>query len=617
MIFQQQLKQNPLQTKQDFERALIELAEPVYHLMAEQKTPGRVHLSDSGSVYNVDRRDIEGFLRTLWGFGPLFSNAQETIEYQSFFKQINQGILTGTNPNDSLYWGTLHDYDQLFVEMGALATYLIFTKDTFWSTLNATEQHYLFNWLDQINQHTIPNTNWLFFRILVNTFFETVDLLASDQQLLTDLAEIEQYYLADGWYFDGYVNQIDYYIPFGMQYYGLLYAKLTPRKNCPYAEQFKQRGGIFAQSFKEWFTMEGVALPFGRSLAYRFAQSSYFAIAAFAGIDCLNVSIAETKYLLSKNMHHWFQQPIFTAEGYLSIGYYYPNLVMAEGYNAPGSPYWSFKNFIILAIDDEASFWQTTPQAPTFSLKKRNPHSRMLLVHSPNQNELQAFTAGQHSHEHAHGEAKYEKFVYSTTFGFSVSKGATLEKQGAFDNTLAVSESDTHYRTVFGYKDYAIHENYVYACWQPWPNVTIKTFLIPCYPWHLRLHLIETERDLSLICGGFSAPQDGFEIKATPDFVAYQSSKGIIGIKDLSKKLTCQVTYPEPNTNLLYSKTALVSGKTQITAGNHTLLLACLGDAQAKEVAPFIHAHLEQNVLHYTYDNRDYALTLKESVLPA
>jgi len=108
------------------------------------------------------------------------------------------GIVAGTTPTSQEYWGKLHDYDQLFVEMGALASYLIFTKPVFWDLLTPREQTNLFDWLNQINQHTIPKTNWLFFRILVNTFFEMAALPFVETTLLADQEEIERYYLADG-----------------------------------------------------------------------------------------------------------------------------------------------------------------------------------------------------------------------------------------------------------------------------------------------------------------------------------------------------------------------------------------------------------------------------------
>jgi hypothetical protein len=598
--FQESLKKNPLVTKQDIENALIQLVSPVYKQMALDKTPGRVHLSDSGSVYSEDKREIEGFLRTLWGVGPLFSQKQAINQYSDLFEQVCQGITTGVDPNSSNYWGKLEDYDQLFVEMGALASFIIFTKEFFWDTLQKTEQTAIYHWLNQINQHTIPKTNWLFFRVLVNTCFEVVNCPTTNQSIELDLSAIERFYLDDGWYFDGYKDQIDYYIPFGMQYYSLLYTYFTPNSEGSFIKKYRERGAIFANTFKQWFVKQGAALPFGRSLTYRFAQSSYFAVAALAQVDYSGFTKSEGKYLLLQNMRYWFQQPIFTLEGTLSIGYGYPNLNMAEGYNAPGSPYWALKNFCILALPDDDPFWNLEEKEPTFSTKELNIHSKMLLVHDQDGKELQAFTAGQHSHEHAHGDAKYEKFVYSTTFGFSVPKGRVLPKQGAYDNTLAISENGTHFQTPFGYESYAVTPDYIYSSWHPYEDVYIDSYIIPFYPWHLRYHIIKTKRTLQLINGSFSAPADGTLLNvASSKGIYYQSSVGIVGIKSFSPNLDCSLTIPEPNTNLLYNRTVIPQATLSLSPGTHHYLLGCLGNAHSSLI-PEIDAKIYEGNLKIT-----------------
>lgn len=610
--FNHLLRSNPLSTRSEIELSLTALLDPVYDLMKAQGTPGRFHISDSGSVYDQPRQDIEGFLRTLWGVGPLCSTYDKALQFEKYFDIANEGILAGTNSQSSFYWGKLTDCDQLFVEMGALAAYLILTKENFWDQLYEGEQDNIYLWLDQINQRTIPKTNWLFFRILVNTFFELAGVPFSSQQVEADLSAIDSFYLEDGWYFDGYKDQIDYYIPFGMQYYGLLFAKFTPKQNHPMAEKFRERGALFAQTFKNWFVKNGTALPFGRSLTYRFAQSSYFSASAFAGISYKNFTSEEGKYLLLNNMRNWFRQPIFTAEGFLSIGYCYPNLVMAEGYNAPGSPYWALKNYMILALPEEDPFWSLPEKAPAFEEKEKNPASRMLLIHDPEGKELQAFTAGQHSHEHAHGEAKYEKFVYSATFGFSISKNTVLPKQGAFDNTLAVSDGDTHFRTAFGYEAYAIHDDYIYGQWRPWKDVTIKSFIIPCYPWHIRVHQIRSRRSLHLLSGSFSAPADGGLTSSGTDHIFYQSSAGTTGIRVLKEASECELMMPEPNTNLLYERTALPVAHTPVGPGQHLLITACLGNAGNADFEPEISARLQKTVLNYEANGEAGQVILEE-----
>lgn len=62
----------------------------------------------------------------------------------------------------------------------------------------------------------------------------------------------------------------------------------------------------------------------------------------------------------------------------------------------------------------------------------------MIITHDE-YNHVLAYVTGQHCKgDHGQSPAKYEKFVYSNQFGFSVSKGTSLE-EGAFDNTLAFS----------------------------------------------------------------------------------------------------------------------------------------------------------------------------------
>lgn len=593
------LMNNPLMTYEDLEKSLIELVSPVYQVMESQQTPGRFHLYTSGTVYSIEKQDIEGFLRTLWGLGPLFRHPEKIRKHEKIFCAANRGILIGTNPKSPYYWGELEDYDQLFVEMGALSVYLLFTKKDFWDTLSESQQQDIYHWLNQINHHTIPQTNWLFFRVLVNNFFLLAQLEDVRPQIEADLAKIDTFYLEEGWYFDGYEKQIDYYIPFAMQYYALLLTAIGVTDLTPHLEKYRLRAQQFSRKFKNWFVQSGAALPFGRSTTYRFAQSAFFAAAALAKQRLDTLSSEEAKYLLFNNMRYWFKQPIFNQDDTLSIGYQYPNKVMAEGYNGPGSPYWALKNYIVLALDEKDDFWTIPEKQPSFSAKELNPYSKMLIVHSPSGKELQAFTVGQHSHEHAHGQAKYEKFVYSTTFGYSVPKGSVLPKQGAFDNTLAISEKDIYYQTVFDYEQSIVTEEYLYGLWKPFDDVAIHTFIIPDYPWHYRIHYIETKRALNAILGGFSTIADGKISQQTAHQLLYQSSKGTIGLHTFDEQISLFSEKVEPNTNVLYPQSMLVYGKTKLTPGKHILSYAVLGNAfdEINEEAPIKPILYQNNIL--------------------
>jgi hypothetical protein len=584
-LFNQKVKDNPLQTKNDIERALIDLCRPILR-QSDGSMLGRIKIGTSGSVYIEDKRKIEGFLRLLWGVGPLFSQEAKIKQYPELYRFVTDGIIAGTNPESKNFWGSdLDDYDQLFVEMGSLGAFLIETKENFWDSLSIKEKNNIYGWLNQINNHEIPHTNWLFFRILVNSFFKSAELLVDEELFKSDLKEVNEYYIDHGWYFDGYINQIDYYIPFAMHYYGLLYGKLVGEFDVENKAKFDSRAMLFANQFKNWFTANGAALPFGRSQTYRFAQSAFWDVLAFSDVKVPGLSMGQIKHLALNNLRYWFKLPIFSTDGFLTVGYGYQNLVMAEGYNAPGSPYWAFKDFILLALPDDHPFWDAIEEEVQFDQKDYQVEPRMLLVHGDGGQELQAFTAGQHSHEHAHASAKYEKYVYSTTFGFSVPKAQVLLKQGAFDSTLAISETGSNYQTVYGYHDYEVNQDFVYGDWKPLPEVDIRTYIVPCYPWHVRIHKIKTNRHLFLADGGFAVPADNSNTSTLDKGVYQVSSVGLSGAVSIKGEFEAEILNVEPNTNMLFERSVIPTLTKEIDAGEYTLITAFIGSPSLKNIA--------------------------------
>ncbi|WP_282803608.1 DUF2264 C-terminal domain-containing protein [Secundilactobacillus kimchicus] len=282
-----------------------------------------------------------------------------------------------------------------------------------------------------------------------------------------------------------------------------------------------------------------------------------------------------------------------------------------------------FKDIHFYALSDDDPFWQVKESEKLkFEPRKKQSEPRMLVVHSKTGQEVQAFTAGQHSHEHAHGEAKYEKYVYSSTFGFSTPKGSVLLKQGAFDNTLAVSETENFWQTAFKYEHYAIHDDYVYSDWKPWSDVEIKNYVIPQMPWHIRIHQINTRRTINVAEGGFAAPDYGIPGQQVLDTdvknaVFYQTEVGIMGLVGLSEELKVALTEPEPNTNLYFPKTKIPLQTGVLKPGEYTLISLYLGDRELESldereqiVLPEI--SLNGNQVSFTLDGNTTKITLAE-----
>ncbi len=569
------IKDNPLRTRADVERAAVQLIEPLLPLLSPGKAG--LHLGETGAVYPAAIADMEGFARVLWAIVPMLAGGCKGAA--PLWEAWKQGLMNGVDPAHPEYWGEVVDYDQRLVEMAVMGMGLCLAPQAFYHDLPASAQSNLYRWLDQINRHDMPKNNWTFFRVLVNMGFQQVGLPYPEERMAQDLAMIEEHYEGDGWYFD-YFDQREYYTQWGFHYYGLIYAHVMKERDPLRSQQFLARGKQMAADFACWFDRSGEALPYGRSLTYRFAQSAFYAALALAEAESEAVDYGTMKRLLLGNMRAWFQRPIFTRDGVLTIGYHYPNLNMAEGYNAPGSPYWAMKAFLCLALPEEHPFWQAEEKEALPPKVSLQPHARMLLHRSADDRHVMAFTAGNHAHEHSHDEAKYEKFVYSTVFGFSVPKAQKLLKDGALDSMLALSEEGDTWHPRYGCERYEITETYVRSVWKPFAGVTVDTKVIPLGEWHVRVHRIQSDRALHAAEGGYAISRDGegsVEQRADAAQAVVLTPWGISGVKALRGFDAGVVVLPEPNTNLMAPRTFLPTLTAKIAPGETVLVSAVLG----------------------------------------
>ena len=414
------VKNNPLKTRQDMVQAAVQLLEPLISCL----TPGkaRVIVGEGSAHYAEDVAGMEGFSRALWAIVPML--AGKCPETEPFWKLWREGLIHGTDPEDPEYWGGIGDYDQRMVEMAVIGVGLCLVPERFYGELSPSQQDHLIDWLNQINLFDMPKNNWRFFRILVNIGFLKVGRPVDEGRLREDLDMMEGHYVGDGWYFD-YPTKRDYYTIWGFHFYSLLYAAAMDRDDPERCARFRERAALIAPRFACWFDREGRALPYGRSLTYRFCQGSFWAGMALAGVEPEQIRWGQMKHLLLGNLRSWLRMPIFDRGGALTVGYGYPNLCAAEGYNAPGSPYWGLKTFFALALPEEHPFWQAEEEAYNPPAVFLDEQVRLLLTRDPENRQVVAYTAGNHAWEHMHEDEKYEKFAYSTHFGFSVTKEAT------------------------------------------------------------------------------------------------------------------------------------------------------------------------------------------------
>ncbi|MDL2229250.1 DUF2264 domain-containing protein [Treponema sp. OttesenSCG-928-L16] len=604
--FESTLSHNPLAARADVKQSLRDILEP----LQKYAVNGGYQLGNTSAHYAPGIARMEGWSRTLWGIAPLLAGGGDFSGLDTSLAILKEGI----NPRRSGYWGLAEKRDQRLVEMAAIALSLMISPEYFWDALSAEEQGQLYTWLAQIETLEVADNNWHFFRVLVCTAFRERGLPVNEAAEKESFDFIESCYRDDGWYSDGIGGMYDFYNPFGFHFYGLVYAKIAGRRDAERAEKYIERARLFARHFINWFREDGSFVPYGRSLGYRFAAASFFSACAFADLEVLPWGVM--KGIVLRNFRYWFSRPIFDNGGVLSIGYAYPNLIMADQYNSPGSPYWSLKTYLILALPEAHPFWDAE-ELPLPELPPVHADPVPGFIVSRSHEDVQLLVPGKYpAYQVVHAAAKYAKFAYSARFGFCTAHSSyDLEKTGC-DSSLLFSEGDGYWRERRNTEDIRSGENWTCGVWKPWEDVRVFTLLAALGRWHIRIHRIESGRSLETAEGGFSLPLDNEGEKvpypenrsALSSQVIIQSAEGVSRIAALEEG-SCrrgEALIPSPNLNILYPRVMIPLLRGRIEPG-HTLLISAVraGDPAASEEAmPAVHLNGNKTEAEIFYPGR-------------
>jgi hypothetical protein len=561
---------NRFETRLDVQKAFVDLFDP----LAEGFSPGgaRVRIEQTGAFCDLDSSDLEGFSRPLWGLVPFVAGGGKFDHWDLYHK----GLTNGTDPSHPEYWGDTQDLEQRLVEFAAVGFALAYIPEHFFDPLPEQAKHNVVTYLVAASNRRYPLTNWKWFHVLLTLGLKRIGAAYDHSITEKNLDDMEEYYLRDGWYGDGPdKHAIDYYNPWAFHFYQLMYMKMCPEdtKRC---QIYRERLAKFVQEFIHWFSDDGAALPFGRSLVYKFACGSFWGALAFSEESILPWGVVKGLYL--RHLRWWAKQPFSRMNsGLMSLGFSYPNAIVCERYNSPQSPYWGTKIFFPLLLPDSHPFWQATElpleRASLQALAvpgmvfSHYPRNTVALVSGPYQNG---------SYVRFQGE-KYCKFAYSTRYAFSVEVNDRNFADATLDNMIGFSEDGDGFR--FRIKTKArIFGNVLYSTWQPWADVSVETWLIPQGKWHVRVHRIKSARNLITVEGGFAIsalePSRLLTRESSGRSAYVMNSEDFSGIVDLNGNREGITTMPEPSTNLYVSKTVVPQLKGHIKA-NSVIIMSC------------------------------------------
>lgn len=559
-------------------RSLLAAAEPWL-----DSDGARLDLGNTCAHYGHDMGGIEAFARLLWGIAPLLAGGETPARLMDYIAIIKAGV----DPDNPGYWGETGPFDQRVVEMAAFGLLLAIAPEPLLAHFGEVERQRLWRWLKQSEQAEIPDNNWHFFPILVQVGFRAAGLPFDMSVVDRHFASMEAYWLGEGWYSDGPGRPRDYYIAMGFHFYGLIYARLMADIDPERCALLRQRATRFAGDFIHFFDEEGAAIPFGRSLTYRFAQGAFWSACAFAGLEPFAPGVI--KGLVLRHLRWWMRQPIFDRDGVLSVGYCYPNLVMAEDYNAPGSPYWALKTLLVLALEESHPFWQA-PELPLPPLAAQHsiPLADQVLVRQ--ERHLWMATAGQlELNNYVNTEAKYCKFAYSSRFGFTLERGRFGLPHAAVDSMLLLSEGDDYWRGRRDCEQVETRDGIIHSLWRPWAGVQIASWQLALGEWQVRVHHILSDRPLESAEGGFSLPGQQVNTRGEPGACWLHSGESRSGILDIGTSVRRgeRVMTP-PNSNLMWSEcSAIPVLRGELAAGENLLCCAVwAGDSDVTEQEP-------------------------------
>lgn len=542
------------------------LSSAIPHLTRENT---RLEAGETSAQYPRDIAGMEGFARLLWLLAPLLSG-KEGEEYRETFIH---GIRHGCDPEHPDYWGYLTNNDQRCVEMAAFGLALALPDTGLWASLSEQEKNNLERWLRQSEDIQIPDNNWHFFPVLVQLGLKSVgrnyDMMVINQHLNA----IEAFWLGNGWYSDGAGKPRDYYISSGFHFYSLLYSHFMQDADPERCLRYRQRARQFAKEYIHYFSAEGSAIPFGRSLTYRFVQVAFWSAVAYTGLDVFTPGVV--KGVILRHIEWWLKQSFIAPNGLFTLGYTYPNLIMTEDYNSPCSPYWACKALLILALPEESVFWQTDA-APLPPRETIHPvvEAGQFIVHADDNLHVWMLMSGQHDRNNfVNFDAKYSKFAYSSHFGFTLARDVYGLNHASCDSALLFSEQDGYWRTRRECQSVEMTTDWIRSIWQPWPDVNVTTWLIPYEQGHVRLHRVETQRTLDCVEGGFALNQHQItQTQMLKNGITLSAVSGVSHIDDLLAEREPSIVITPPNSNILYAAPGAIPclGKT-LLPGTHWL----------------------------------------------
>jgi hypothetical protein len=306
---------------------------------------------------------LEGFARTfvLAGFRIAGERGAGLDDLAAWYAA---GLVAGTDPGSPERWVRLDEHPQAKVEAASIALALDMTRPWIWDRLEPGVRDRIVAYLaPAVGDQTYPRINWIWFRLVVQTFLRSVGGPWSAADIAEDLATHDTFRRADGWLADGPERAYDHYSGWALHLYPTLWARMAGAADLAAARHDQDLEALdrFLLDALALIGGDGSPLLQGRSLIYRFAAAAPFWVGALAGVP--SVSPGGLRNAAEQVVRHFADRGAPDADGLLTVGWHTPWPRLAQAYSGPGSPYWASKGLLGIVLPAEHPVW-TSPVEP-------------------------------------------------------------------------------------------------------------------------------------------------------------------------------------------------------------------------------------------------------------
>jgi hypothetical protein len=312
------------------------------------RTPdgARAHYPGLPSVAGRPADGLEGFARIL-PLAAVMLVRGEDPEMQPGLRlsqALREGLIRGTQAQDTAAWGEIRPYSPQYVEAADIALGLWIAREFLWEPLSLEHRAQVVQWFSGAMKHVPYDGNWTLFPLLVHRSLRAlgVDVSRFDARMQTHWERLMHLYQGRGWFHDP-PHGFDYYNAWGIHNSLYWLRRIEPDFGGDFVPQAQ---GDFAGFLRHLIGPRGHP-PIGRSTCYRMALPAPLLGSLHVAPGAISAGQALRALDLTWG---WFVEHGALSAGAITAGLCRADAALQPQYSGPASCLWSTRSLVI-ALD--------------------------------------------------------------------------------------------------------------------------------------------------------------------------------------------------------------------------------------------------------------------------